>query len=329
MRNLPARWHNWVVGLRGKLVGVLAVAVLGVSVHPAQASAPPNSGLPGSTCAGIADVDGHYTPPAPGVTTAGLGADAPAYYEIGAPSGSYKGLPPKAIMLVIHPGGWFVVGKEVLAHWARPDANRWRSAGWQTVNIDYRPCGQSVWDVLWFMQRVRYLHPHAVVCATGSSAGGHLAMWLATVRPDLACAISHAGPTDLLALDHQLSSGATGAWTDSGPKLLSNYASAAFGTSRAVLAARSPRLQASKIKARVLLATGQTDPLVPRAQDAAMAKALRSARPGASVSVYSLPPGDQFFVHTYVSKESLKQLKLREDALVAPLLARSQPSFGG
>jgi acetyl esterase/lipase len=224
-------------------------------------------------------------------------------------------------MLVIHPGGWFLVGKEVLAHWARPMANRWRAAGWQTVDIDYRPCGQSVNDVLLFMQRVRALHPHAVICATGSSAGGHLAILLAALRSDLACAISHAGPTDLLSLDHQFTYDANGKWSDAGPKVLANYAKAAFGAQRDSV---SPRQRAAKIRARVLLATGQTDPLVSRAQDASFAKTMRATRPTAHVDVLSLPPGDQFFVHTFVTRQSLRELHAREDALVAPLLPRSQ-----
>ena len=323
-----ARCQNVRVGLRGTVIVMLAAVVVAVSAHPASA-AQPNTGLPGSPCAGAADPGGRYTLPGAGVTTTGLGADAPAYYEIGAPSGAYTGRKPKAIMLVIHPGGWFLVGKEVLAHWARPMANRWRSAGWQTVNIDYRPCGASIVDVLWFMQRLRFLHPDAVICATGSSAGGHLAVLLATMRPDLACAISHAGPTDLLALDHQVSYDAAGKWTDAGPKMLSNYAIAAFGDKPDPLVYRSPRQQASNITARVLLATGKTDPLVPRAQDAAFAKAFRAARSGAHVDVVSLPPGDQFFVHTYVTRQSLRNLRLRENALVAPLLPRSETAFDG
>ena len=168
VRNLLARWQYFPVGLRGLLGVALACVVVAVGAHPAEAAAPPaNSGLPGSSCAAAVDRDGRYTAPGPGVTTTGLGADVPAYYEIGAPAGAYAGLPPKAIMLVIHPGGWFQVGKEVLAHWARPMADRWRTSGWQTVALDYHACGQSIFDVLWFMQRVRYLYPHTVICADG------------------------------------------------------------------------------------------------------------------------------------------------------------------
>ena len=286
--------------LSGALVGVVA---------PARASA--------SSCVATAEPNARYTAPGRGVTTTGLGADAPAYYEIGAPSGRHVGKAPKAIMLVIHPGGWYVVGREVLAKWGRPMANRWRAAGWETVNIDYRACSQSIDDVLWFMARVRQLHPRAVICATGSSAGGHLAMLLATMRQDLACAISRAGPTDLVSLDGQFTYDARGKLTHAGPRLLSNMAVAAFGPSPVH---RSPRQLASQISARVLLATGRTDPLIPRAQDAAMAKALRAARAAGYVDVLSLPPGDQYFVHTYVSRESLRELRLREDALVAPLV---------
>src|SRR5689334_10864411 len=164
----------------------LACVVMSLVVAPAaraDASAV-NSGLPGSSCAPTREPNAVYTPPGAGVTTTGLGADAPAYYEIGAPTGTHTGRAPKAIMLVIHPGGWYVVGQEALARWARPIAKRWRSAGWQTVTVDYRACGYSIVDVLWFMQRLRALHPSAVICATGSSAGAHLAMLLATMRPD-------------------------------------------------------------------------------------------------------------------------------------------------
>ena len=303
----------------------MACAVIGVTAHPASAA--PNSGQRGSTCAPMVERDSKYTRPGAGVTTTGLGADAPAYYEIGAPSGRYAALPAKAIMLVIHPGGWFVVGKESVARWGRPMANRWRNAGWETVNVDYGACGASIVDVLWFMQRVRYLHPGAVICATGSSAGGHLAMLLAAMRPDLACAISHAGPTDLLSLEHQFTRDAAGHWTDAGAKLLSNYAKAAFGAD--TLVPRSPRQHAAQITARVLLATGRTDPLVPHGQDEAMARELRWRRSGGYVDVLTLPPGDQFFVHTYVTKDSLRLLRAREDALVAPLVPRSQASLGG
>jgi hypothetical protein len=147
------------------------------------------------------------------------------------------------------------------------------------------------------------------------------------MRPDLACAISHAGPTDLVSLDHQFTSDSHGRWSNAGPKLLSNYAVAAFGADS--LLNRSPRNYASKIAARVLVATGQTDPLVPRAQDAEFAKTLRLQRPAGYVDVLSLPPGDQFFVHTYVTRDSLQLLRAREDALVAPLLPRSQVPLGG
>jgi acetyl esterase/lipase len=290
------------------LVATLACLLIGVVELPATAAddVPANSGLPGSRCAATND-GAKFTAPGAGVKTTTLGSDAPAYYEVGAPSGQHAGRAPKAIMIVIHPGGWYRVGKEVVAVEGRPMANRWRAAGWQTVNIDYRPCAQSIHDVLWFMQRIRHLHPAAVICAMGSSAGGHLAMLLATMRQDLACAISHAGPTDLVALD--------------GP--LSNIAIAAFGAKPSPLVHRSPRHHAGKIRARVLLATGRTDPLIPRAQDASFAKSLRSARPRGYVDVMSLPPGPSWFVHTGVSPESLRELRIREEALVAPLLARS------
>lgn len=307
-------------------VAFALLATLAVPARPA-ASAAPNSGQVGSTCAASTAGLG-FTPPGKGVATSGLGPDAPAYYEIGAPSGAFTGQTPRAIMLVIHGGGWFLVGKEVLANHGRPLANRWRRAGWQTVNVDYGACAQSVADVLWFMQRVRARNPGAVICATGSSAGGHLAMLLATKRADLACAISHAGPTDLLALDGQRSFDASGALTHTGPRSLANMAVAAFGPKPDPLSRYSPMQHVHRVKARVLLATGRTDPLVPRAQDAAFARAIRAARPAAFVEVMSLPPGPAWFVHTGVTADSLTALRLREDALVAPLIAQSGTKVG-
>lgn len=290
---------------RRLFVATLACVLIGVVELPASGAdgEPPNTGLPRSRCAASSE-GAKFTAPDRGVTTTGLGSGAPAYYEVGAPSGLFTGRRAKAIMIVIHPGGWYRVGKEVVAVDGRPMADRWRNAGWQTVNIDYRPCAQSIGDVLWFMRRIRQLHADTVICATGSSAGGHLAMLLATMRPDLACAISHAGPTDLLALDGTLA----------------NVAVAAFGAKPSPLVNSSPRQHAAKIRARVLLATGRTDPLIPRTQDASFAKTLRATRPAGYVDVMSLPPGESWFVHTGVSPASLLAFRVREDALVAPLL---------
>ena len=42
------------------------------------------------------------SPPGDGVSTTGLPSGAPAYYEVGEPTGAYQGQAPKGVMLVIH-----------------------------------------------------------------------------------------------------------------------------------------------------------------------------------------------------------------------------------
>lgn len=75
---------------------------------------------------------------------------------------------------------------------------RWfNQHGWAVDDIDYRPGIDSVVDVVATYDRLRAQHPHAPICADGSSAGGHLVMLLAASRPSLNCAISEAGIVDL------------------------------------------------------------------------------------------------------------------------------------
>jgi acetyl esterase/lipase len=284
----------------------------------------PNSGLAGSTCV-PAPAPVPYTSPDAGVSTTSLGTDAPAYYEVGQPMGEFAGQSPKATMIVIHGGSWYTTGKEVVAA-TRRRADRWRKAGWRTINISYRACGQSIGDVLWFMQRVRDTNPSAVVCATGASAGGHLALMLAAKRSDLACAISYAGPSDLVRIAAQTTvDRQTGIPSSAGPARMSQLATAAFGNNATQLAYSSPLRYAGAVTARVLLATGASDFLVPSAQDANFGNAVRAARSDAYVDVMSLPKGSMRFVHSLVTPESLEALRAREDALVAPLLPATLP----
>ncbi len=74
--------------------------------------------------------------------------DAPASYEVGLPTDPYAGHAPLGVMLVIHGGGWTASGVGGVQA-MRPDADRWRARGWETVNLTYRPCAQSTTDVLW------------------------------------------------------------------------------------------------------------------------------------------------------------------------------------
>jgi acetyl esterase/lipase len=107
------------------------------------------------------------------------------YYEVGLPTGDHAGRAARGVMLVIHGGSWAAHGA-IWVQAKRADADRWRARGWQTVNLTYRPCGQSVADVLWFYDHARtWFGAGATICALGTSAGGHLALLVGANRPDL------------------------------------------------------------------------------------------------------------------------------------------------
>lgn len=282
---------------------VLAISL--IAAPTAHADVAPNSGLPGSTCV-AAPAPIPYTAPGAGVSTSGFGPDAPAYYEIGRPTGLYEGAAAKGIMLVIHGGSWYMVGKEATSS-TRAYSDHWRARGWLTVAVDYRPCAQSIKDVAWFMQRIRMARPNAVICAAGLSAGGHLALLLASYRPDLACVIALAGPSDLNALATQNAK-------------LFNQAAAAFGADPNRLRYVSPISYVPWMRARVLLASSAGDPLVVPAQNEAFAAALRAAQPSLYVDSMTLESGSTYFVHAGISSAALENLLAREQALVAPLV---------
>lgn len=304
---------NW-----GKRTAILTAATLAIGLIAAPpAHANTNTGQPGSTCRPH-DGGVPFLPPNNGESTVALGVDAPAYYEVGPPTGEFAGKRPKAFMLVIHGGGWHLVGKGTVG-FERRTANPWRARGWETINIDYRGCARSLDDVLWFKRRVRLLHPHAPICAVGISAGGHLALMLAAVEPDIACVISLGGPTDLLGISGQTAyDPRVKTFTTAGPSQVGHLAKAAFG---ADVRPVNPIRHVSNTKARFLLASAEYDPLIPVAQNRSYAAALRHVRRDAYVDVQVLPLGPIKTVHSRTTQAALDDLRRREDRLVAPLVA--------
>jgi acetyl esterase/lipase len=305
-------------------MALLAAVTLAGPLAPAPLQAAislPNIGLPGSPCVPI-DAALFSTPPGPGVSTSGLGPGAPAYYEIGLPTGAYAGLRPKAVMLTIHGGAWFMVGPAAAAT-ERPEADRWRAAGWLTVNISYRGCGDSIADVSWFYHRVREIEgPGYEICATGSSAGAHLAMVLAATFPDLGCAIGQGVLTDLAGLTTETAHDPLDDLFDQalGPTLAQGWAGAAFGADPVSLGVASPILHAVDVRARLLLADAHDDMAVPFRQATDLAAAVEAAHPGAYVDTDQLDSGFASFTHAFVSQAALDDYRARENALVAPLL---------
>lgn len=283
----------------------LAVAALAVpSVAAADDDPPVNTGTKGSVCRALyapGDAD-------PSLDTTSLGALA-ADYEIGAPAG---GGTPQRVIMFIHGGGWYRVGEGMLAT-EREGAAAWQKTGWETVNTTYRACRNSLTTVLETYDAVRaQIGPDVPICVKGESAGGQLALMLAARRPDVACVIAAAAPTDLYTIKSQ----GLAAGIADGARSVFGFARAAFR--RKNLADMSPVGHVDTIKARLLLAVAQDDTLIPEAQEQQLADVLHGADPGAYADVDVLAPGDVQFVHGTAGAAALRELEGRITALVAP-----------
>jgi acetyl esterase/lipase len=282
-----------------------------------------NSAEPDSICAANPSVsDGSLLPT--GVSTSHPAfTGAPGYYEVGLPTGEFEGQAPRGVMLVLHGGGWMKTGMGAV-EFVRPDADRWRARGWETVNLTYRACGQSLDDALWFFDQARaWFDPDTKICAMGTSAGGYLALLIGANRPDLYCAVSQAGPTDLSRIqDEPVYNPATGMYDSrSGSRLVHNLGAAAFGEEN--LAGYDPAAQVSPTlkNTRVLQAFSADDTLVPFQQAADLGEAMSVANPAAYVDNVQLAKGTIGFGHGLVTQAALDDLHAREDRLVAPVSA--------
>jgi pimeloyl-ACP methyl ester carboxylesterase len=211
-------------------------------------------------------------------------AQAKPYAVWGAPTGRFAGRPPTGVVMLIHGGGWAGINLRDFRG-AQSFSPALQALGYETMTIDYRFGVEGLRDADAFYRQARArFGARMPICAVGMSAGGHIALMLAVKHPDMACAISLAGPTDLTRIGRE-----------PGGRLVQELAVRAFGRGR--LAEFSPVLRARTIRARVLLVAAANDPLVPLAQQQRMARAL----PGAQTIVL---PGDDRgipFVHSRVS----------------------------
>jgi len=236
----------------------------------------------------------------------------PFPYEVQEPPGN-----PRGTILILHGGAWFMTGRGALET-NRGEADRWLSRGWRTVVSSYRACSSSSEDVATLFDRVQEIYGASrPVCASGQSAGAHLALLLAAVRPGLACVVAQAGPADLTALAEQTAPDLAGLRTHVGPRRVANMAIAAFGADR--LATLSPALRS--VGARVLFAIGEGDILIPWEQATGFAAAQSARDPGAYVDTLRLSAGDIPWIHARVSRGALDDLDAHEKTLVAPLTA--------
>jgi acetyl esterase/lipase len=314
---------SWPTGGLGKAyVGVPAVGTTTSQVPASEGmllsnrkTGGMNTGQPDSMCMARSAGDPGASE---GLSLDGLGPDAPAYYEVGEPTGPYAGKPPVGVMLLIHGGGWSATGAGAAAT-MHSDADRWRERGWRTLNITYAACAASFDDVRWFYDRARATWGEGMpYCAIGASAGGNLAVMLAHARPSLACAIDQGGPTDGVALAKQ----STPVGGTDGPRWAYNQLVAAVSPENVHWwsPARFP-IPNRGISARVLFALAEKDPFVPWAQGTALRDKMVAADPQAYVDLQRLPGGETQWVHAKVSQTALAAYYEREEALVAPLVA--------
>lgn len=295
---------------RAALVG-LCLAAAGCG----GADGPPAGGeyadaVPPATCVPQQLDEPGYAPPA-GASTTALGQTA-APYELQAPAGR-----PRGVVLVLHGGGWVGVGTKQLAA-VRPDAARWLTRGWATANLDYRPCGTSLDDVLAMHDLIRSrLGPDAPILAVGASAGAHLALMLAVLRPDsVRGVVAMAPPTDPVSLSREtIRDPTTGTPTGQPTRDLASVWRGAFGDRWLAV---SPVRRAAEIRARVLLARAVTDPLIPAAQLDEQQDAIRDARASAWVRHLELAPGPVDFPHATVAAAEHARFVRAEDALARP-----------
>jgi acetyl esterase/lipase len=285
-------------------------------------------GQPDSVCAADPTVSDGSSLPAGVSTSHPAFPGAPAYYEVGLPTGAYEGQAPRGVMLVLHGGGWAKTGVGAV-EFVRGDAQRWRDRGWETVNFTYRACGQSLDDALWFYDHARaWFDPGTKICALGTSAGGHLALLIAASRPGLYCVVNQAGPTDLLTIQDEFAyDAATGLQNQTqGGRVVHNLAAGAFGEEN--LERFSPAALASGTLngTRVLQGFSADDPLVSFQQAADLTSAMQAANPAAYVDELRLDPGTIPFAHGSVTQAALDDFHAREDRLVDQVTAPAAAS---
>jgi acetyl esterase/lipase len=219
---------------------------------------------------------------------------------VGMPAGNATA---KAWIIVIHGGSW-QGGTNFEYGWPASIAQWFNNNGYGTLNIDYRsapPIDNTFSDVLsaydWLSAQNQSLYGGKIpLCAWGESAGGHLALMLATARP-LNCVISQAGPTDLVKLPNETAGGvsAKNVWATLGTPV--------FGTDPATLKKWSPDSYCP-IATRILMGSSTTDQVVPQQQMADLKAKCTSAQ---SVLLTGVKSGGYYFTHANITLSAFNQ----------------------
>jgi acetyl esterase/lipase len=198
-------------------------------------------------------------------------------------------------VLLIHGGSWYRTDRVMVG---RVEANRPRLHAWgyATDVVRWRPRRQAFPDVLAAYDRLRLRVGAATpICAWGQSAGAHMALMLAVRRPDVACVVSEAAPTDLKRLDAKLR----------------RRAHDAFGTA---LARWSPAFY--RLLTPTLLEQATNDRLIPFGQMAAMHRAA----PHSEALVLS--PGTTPWIHSRVAPRRLAHAHVVERRFLSTAIER-------
>jgi pimeloyl-ACP methyl ester carboxylesterase len=191
---------------------------------------------------------------------------------------------PAGVILLIHGGGWRP--NHTAYSQQRAYAAGLRAGGFATVVIGYGEGAEGFCEIQRTYAEIRRRYRDLPVCAYGTSAGGHLALMLATREADLDCVVDLVGPTDLRSLD------------DQGGGYAHRLAVKAFGEDH--LGKYSPVRYARSIEAKVLMIFAENDPVTPVEQGKELARALPSAE------LFVLPPGPVPWLHfSSVTQESL------------------------
>jgi dienelactone hydrolase len=210
-------------------------------------------------------------------------------------------------MIVVHGGGWR--GPDPVAMTGMSShADRYRDRGWATLTTTHRSGGPSALaDLQQIFEYVREQRPGLKVCTMGGSSGGHLALLLAASKPELACVISMAGPTNLDAIRG----------TPAMDALRRDHIVPAFGPGPygpgAGFYGWNPVTYAAVTKARTLLLHAAEDPLVQSWQ----AWDYHNRRPS-TVRAMVLEAGDRLvdFAHARVSGRAWWQAMVAERDLM-------------
>jgi dienelactone hydrolase len=210
----------------------------------------------------------------------------------GPPTGTVPAARPRAVVLILHGGGWAATTPRVLQE-ATGGTEGYRAGGFATLTLRMR-AGRGAIDsatTAYDAARRRY-GPRVPICAIGASTGGHVALMLAVVRPRLACVVANAAPTDLALWGREV---------PAAEPQIAGY----FGRE---LRRFSPAQRGGDVRARVLLQYAANDRDVPADQG----RAFRDARP-AGTRLVVLPAGSAPWAHSAVDPRALRAVYPRQE----------------